>query len=305
MISIYSNFFDESTDIVINWIHSFGNFFFRCNEFSVNEYDRIISQINNNENKSVWYRKINLIPPKGNGKILSSLGNEIDRHCFKELVAIYFSFIDNYCEKKLGSFENINYNKIKILSIARLIGFSTPATIIVNKKRDLIEFNKLYPHLITKCASDAEMYSIDNIRFAMYTSTLSTVFINDLPEYFFPSLVQEQIDKDFELRVFYLDGICYSMAIFSQVDTQTSIDYRNYNLNNPNRTVPFNLPSSINEKINKLMTLLKFNTGSLDFIVSKEGVFYFLEVNPVGQFNNLSVSCNYQLEKKIAQWLIK
>ena len=30
----------------------------------------------------------------------------------------------------------------------------------------------------------------------------------------------------------------------------------------------------------------------------------FLEVNPVGQFGMVSLPCNYQLEKRIAQYLI-
>ncbi len=33
---------------------------------------------------------------------------------------------------------------------------------------------------------------------------------------FFPSLFQEKIEKEYELRIFHLNGVNYPMAIFSQ-----------------------------------------------------------------------------------------
>jgi hypothetical protein len=50
------------------------------------------------------------------------------------------------------------------------------------------------------------------------------------------------------------------------------------------------------------MQQLNINCGSLDFIKNKND-FYFLEINPVGQFLGLSAICNYLLEKEIAEYL--
>jgi glutathione synthase/RimK-type ligase-like ATP-grasp enzyme len=121
----------------------------------------------------------------------------------------------------------------------------------------------------------------------------------------FPSLIQEYIEKEYEVRVFYLDGVCYSMAIFSQNDTQTSVDFRQYNRKKPNRNVPYHLPVSLQEKVEKIMTSLRLNTGSLDFIRSVNGEYFFLEINPAGQYGMMSQRCNYNLEKKVAEWLCK
>ena len=54
----------------------------------------------------------------------------------------------------------------------------------------------------------------------------------------------------------------------------------------------------------KLMKDLELNTGSIDFIKTKQGRFVFLEVNPVGQYGMTSYPCNYHLDKKIAEYLI-
>jgi hypothetical protein len=39
-------------------------------------------------------------------------------------------------------------------------------------------------------------------------------------------------------------------------------------------------------------------------IVTPEKKYVFLEVNPIGQFNQVSIPCNYFLEKKIADYLL-
>jgi glutathione synthase/RimK-type ligase-like ATP-grasp enzyme len=94
------------------------------------------------------------------------------------------------------------------------------------------------------------------------------------------------------------------MAIFSQLDSLTELDYRNYNLEKPNRTVPFSLPENIELKLELLMKGLKLDTGSIDLILNREGDYVFLEVNPTGQFGWLSKSCNYYIEREIAKHML-
>jgi glutathione synthase/RimK-type ligase-like ATP-grasp enzyme len=112
------------------------------------------------------------------------------------------------------------------------------------------------------------------------------------------------VPKAYEIRTFYLDGTCYSMAIFSQADPQTRVDFRRYNLDHPNRTVPYRLPETIEARIRETMDALGLVTGSLDLIRRPDGGFVFLEVNPVGQFGMVSGPCHYQLERRIAEFLI-
>jgi len=121
---------------------------------------------------------------------------------------------------------------------------------------------------------------------------------------FFPSLVQEKIEKRYEVRIFFLFGQCYPMAIFSQRDPQTSLDFRRYNEIIANRMMRCEIPPELEEKITRLMKLADQNCGSLDFIKSHDGEYIFLELNPVGQFGFVSTNCNYELEKLIAEKLI-
>ncbi|SJL19874.1 hypothetical protein PGIN_3-3_00944 [Porphyromonas gingivalis] len=117
-------------------------------------------------------------------------------------------------------------------------------------------------------------------------------------------MVQKAIPKQFEVRVFFLMGECFSMAIMSQDDENTETDYRKYNFDNPNRFLPFQLPKNIEDKVVDLMAELSLNTGSIDFILTPENEYIFLEVNPTGQFGMVDYSCNYGLHEKVANILI-
>ena len=118
-------------------------------------------------------------------------------------------------------------------------------------------------------------------------------------------MFQRMIEKEFELRIFFLNNTFYASAIFSQIDNQTKTDFRNYNDCKPNRTPPYKLPVKIQNKLSILMSKLTLNSGSIDLIVTPLGKYVFLEVNPIGQFAQVSIPCNYYLEKIMAFELIK
>ena len=129
--------------------------------------------------------------------------------------------------------------------------------------------------------------------------------VDRLSEEFYPSLFQIEENKLYEIRAFYLFGNFYSMAIFSQCNKETKVDFRkNKYWEHPLKTVPYSLPKSIENNITNLMNELKLETGSIDLIVNNDGDYIFLEVNPCGQFGMTSTPCNYYLEKKIAELLI-
>lgn len=139
----------------------------------------------------------------------------------------------------------------------------------------------------------------------VYTSVVNDDDIKALSDTFFPSLFQRYIAKKFELRVFYLDNEFHSCAIMSQLDPQTMVDFRDYNKLKPNRIEPFLLPSNIKNKINLLMKKNNMRLGVIDLIYGEDNKYVFLEVNPIGQFGNISRYCFSNLEKIIAKKLIQ
>ncbi len=113
----------------------------------------------------------------------------------------------------------------------------------------------------------------------------------------------EYIEKAYEIRVFILGDKLFSMAIFSQKNEQTKTDSRKYDYHNPNRMVPYLLPNLIERKLKALFKQLSLGTGSVDLIKSKNNEYYFLEINPDGQYGFMSETCNYNLDYEIANYL--
>lgn len=181
------------------------------------------------------------------------------------------------------------------LLIAQKYGLTIPKFIITNNLDNLDSEN-----YISKPLSEATHFLTKNFVYTMYTKK-----IRSIKEKFLPSLFQENIQKKYEIRSFFIENTFFSMAIFSQNDKQTQVDFRKYNFNKPNRNIPYKLPTEIEDKLKKLMNELQLKTGSIDIIKGNDGEYYFLEVNPVGQFGMTSKPCNYNIEKVISNILYK
>jgi ATP-GRASP peptide maturase of grasp-with-spasm system len=274
--------------------------------FTIKIKDRII---NSSEIKSVWYRRGGLKLPVVRYKPFCKIN---------DISSVFQSFYDfeknglcnflNYC---LWDFKNVNnqlhhrVNKLVILKNAEKIGLTIPETIVTSHKTVLIDFIKRYKKVITKAAIEGLFFADknNNCSFTVYTELVTDKLLSEYGDTFAPSLFQVCVPKILEIRIFYLEKEFYSMAIFSQNNMQTAIDFRHYDKKVPNRNVPFQLPAEIEEKLTALMTSVRINSASIDMIYGTDKKFYFLELNPIGQFGMTSHPCNYYLERRIANQL--
>jgi len=194
-------------------------------------------------------------------------------------------------------------NKLEMLLQAQNCGLAIPETHIVNRKVDLEQLLSK-GELISKSSYNIIFLKEPHGVYSMFTAGVDPEAVDDFAEEFFPSLVQKRIAKEYELRLFYLDGECYTMAIFSQQAARTELDFRDLDWAKPTRFVPYELPAKVEEGIRSFMTTIGLNCGSIDLIKGTDGRYYFLEVNPTGQFGMTSFPCNYSLFEKVAEYLI-
>ncbi|MBK7093800.1 MAG: hypothetical protein IPH57_01545 [Saprospiraceae bacterium] len=212
--------------------------------------------------------------------------------------SLYLEYIlHQYKGKIIGSY-NVFFHQNTLIQLAEAenIGLTIPKTIISNTLPDFGDRK-----IINKIIGTTKSFSTKDF---IYTTT-GTQFVkkDEYIENGHLNFFQEFIEKKFEIRVFYFLGSFFPMAIFSQRDEKTKVDYRNYNDEKPNRTIPFKLPFDIQNKLTLLIKNLELNTGSIDMIYSKTGKFVFLEINPCGIFDWLSSNCNYYIERHIAKCL--
>ena len=301
MINIISESNDISTNKVIDWLYYFNEDFKRINTDI--DYCELSLEINNEDKSSSLDNNVFWIRRGYFPFIKKEAKNTIYFEYLKNEYLLSVFFIENFSNKIIGSYyKEYHNNKLENLIFAKKAGLKIPNTILTNKKCELEKFIKKDKQYITKSISKSPYIKKNEILITGDgTCILDKVKI---PEKFSMSLVQEYINKKFELRVFFIKDFFYSMAIFSQNDEKTKIDYRNYNLDKPNRCIPFELPNEIKSKLKKFAKISKHNTGSIDLIYSTENEYVFLEINPMGQFDWLSGNCNYNIEKKIAEILI-
>lgn len=318
MILILSTPNDDDTNLVMEHLAILGEKFIRINDLDLfngktrmhyeqSSENRLFvenihfGKIDLSDIKCVWYRKFGFFD-----KFKQKLAGETNVEMLEYLKAEYTAALDVFFEflkekKWLNHYLSVKrLNKIGALVASQKIGLKTPETYITNGN-SLLDFEKPY---ITKSIKDGTIINASDKTFFFMTKEVKAKTM-DRYENFFPSLFQEKIDKEYELRVFHLNGKNYPMAIFSQRDSQTGVDYRHYNYSKPNRMISYTLPEGVDEKICRLMKNLGLDTGSLDIIKGKDGEYYFLEINPSGQFRMTSLPCNYNLHYEVAHSLKK
>lgn len=315
MIVILSDKKDTSTNNVIDWICHYGENYFLINSIidletfitrhSVLKIDKETErELKNNKALSVWYRRspsLNL-PTTIVGKM--NTDRCIRKFVFSEqkgLFEAFYAAMKNY--KWLNRWSNSSPGKFHQLTLAVKVGLNIPSTCILNSKEQLVSFMNDKGRIIVKPIQDIEPIELDGDYYFQYTKALYLKDMDKLNSTFFPSLFQKEIKKNMEIRTFYINKHFYSMGICSSFDEQTSEDFRRYNDTYPNRVVPYNLPTELEDKLCALMYELDLNCGSIDLILDDYGEYYFLEVNPVGQFGMVSYPCNYYLEREIAKFL--
>jgi ATP-GRASP peptide maturase of grasp-with-spasm system len=244
---------------------------------------------------SVWYRRWSLYNSFKKQNKDDIFRKDIQKE-FNGLSSFVFGEYEN--KFRVTNYGQTTISKLNFLKEAQKVGLSIPKTIITNDKKQVKSFLTECGRIITKPISEVSFFAYEGASYTGYTTEVTREILDKFD--FSMTLFQEYLDKEFEVRSFYLKGEIYSMAIFSQLDTQTTTDFRQYNHHKPNRNVVFSNPQEIDEKIRLLMKILDLETGSLDFVKTKDGRFVVLEVNPIGQFGMVSYPCNYYLEEKIA-----
>lgn len=315
MIYIISEAEDITTNHVIEWILFYKKDFMRRNfqdvstlnflELSNDTLDIKIDELTKAKIKKVWHRRARMrftpLSLRKTPSIYSYLKKEEE---------ILVKSIENILNKEIdyiGSFQKEDENyKIDYLLLAKKVNLKIPDTLITTSKEKLHSFFKKHASIITKDLRYPIRISNENFKITSGGTTIITEkMLSEMKSNFAASLFQERIHKQYEIRIFFFKEKLYPMAILSQNDEKTSLDYRNYNNLKPNRNVPVLLPKKVEGKIINFIELSELSTGSIDLILSKNNEYIFLEVNPQGQLDWVSKNCNYYIEKDIAEYLIR
>lgn len=130
---------------------------------------------------------------------------------------------------------------------------------------------------------------------------------NDFSDYYqniayCPTQLQEYVEKAFELRVTIIGEKVFAVKIDSQLNEETKIDWRLHTKMNPHSV--FQLPLNIEKFCLDFIQEQGLLYGAMDFIVTPNNEYVFLENNPFGQYLWLEIETGIPLTEEMTNLLI-
>ncbi len=234
-----------------------------------------------------------------NGGVVNVNGNPYENECSLVLLESYLSSLQ---VKELGRpINKYDLTKLSLHLEAQKQGFLVPSTLITGDKLSLVSFYHQFIEtgIICKRVLDPPFYETkDCVYDFTLTFSIDEHDIDDIPDRFAISLFQEKISAEFEIRVIFIQGTFFAMAIHAFEDV---VDYRLKLGSKKNiRMVPFKLPDDVGRKLKTVFEKAELNYGSADLMFAN-GDYYFLEINPIGKVGFANNICNFYIEKHISE----
>jgi RimK-like ATP-grasp domain len=115
-----------------------------------------------------------------------------------------------------------------------------------------------------------------------------------------PTILQPYVEKAFELRCVVIGDKIFASKMDTQADEKSRIDSRG---GDPDHEA-FDLPDEVEAALHRVMDSFGLNFASLDMIVTPDGEFVFLELNPNGQWLWLEYELGLPLVATMADLLM-
>ena len=251
---------------------------------------------------SVWFRRPNVPEPHP----------EIDhpgaRDCVREEIRALSRYMwDNLdCLAVPGTMRAIREASCKPAQLARAgrLGFELPPTIITTDPEEFLEFWGSHAGQVITKPLDGLSIGVDGEVSGRYSEipTILDLAAADAVR-FCPVIAQAYVPKDVELRVTVVGDRVFAVEIRSQRSNHARRDWRNYDAA-PGMYALHSLPDETAERCIRLVTELDLNYGALDLILTPDGRYVFLEINPAGQWLWLESATGAPIADAVADLLL-
>lgn len=197
------------------------------------------------------------------------------------------------------------HNKIIHMARAAALGFSVPETVFTNDPAELVPFhNRTAGRLIAKQIDSGE-FDVDGVDHRTYTTVLTRRHLTSRHRLRYePVILQPYIPKSVELRVIVVGDRVFAAEIDSQASHRARDDWRHYDDDRVLYTA-HRLPGDLERRCVELVTSLGLTYGAIDLILTPEGAYVFLEINPNGAWGFLEQRAGLPIGDAIADWLVE
>ena len=192
-------------------------------------------------------------------------------------------------------------NKIYQLELAQSLGLKIPETIITDSYED---FKQFYHQNHNDCIiKPIKSGLIENGKRSKVVFTSIIKESQNFKKRFgiSPNFIQSHIHKKGDIRVTIVGGKAFPTFIHSQENPETEVDWRKGENLLPHTKI--DLPSHVLKKCINLTSILKLKFGAIDLILDKNGEYFFLEINPNGQWAWIEKQTGYKISDEITNLL--
>ena len=222
----------------------------------------------------------------------------------RTLIGIYSSLRD---KRWLNPLQNTyrGENKFYQMEIASDLGFKMPKTMVSNDRQELIKFSENFEHVTFKMLEQCIYKNEQGVAQGIYATKISPEELYNFGSHEEnPIVIQEYINKDYEVRYTVVGDTHLVCKIDSQKSITAKDDWRRYDIpNTPHH--PISAPEEIRVKVSALMEKLGISYGALDFIITPSGDWIFLEINCMGQWLWIEDLTGLDISGAIANWLVE
>jgi glutathione synthase/RimK-type ligase-like ATP-grasp enzyme len=239
--------------------------------------------------RSVWWRRPAsfALPPGLSIRETEFAAQEID-HALGSL----WSSLDCYWVSEPARIRQASWKGEQLLR-ARRLGFEVPRTLVTTDPDAARQFFAACGNqMIFKVMSDPTLGALSLSRqdpelqlesYDVMTTVVTKAELEMLDSVLIaPCLFQEYVPKKVELRVTVIGDEVFAAEIHSQEHEETSVDWRNFDVDIPYRAV--SLPPLVTERILAFVRSYGLNFSAIDLIVTPDDRYVFIENNPNGQF---------------------
>lgn len=255
--------------------------------------------------KSVWYRRP-YIPEREDIKVPAAFKDYSYSALRKHSLDLYGLFQDAFWLTDYYTLLKAE-TKPRQLEVAAGLGFRVPRTLTTSSSAAAVAFMKEVGDVVVK--SMANIVPVLNKKiYNFYTTKVAKgQKINLEGLHLAPSIFQEAIDADLDLRITVVDNKVFAASILDkgQEDQPAIRDWRRAYTAGTLRCKAYELPKQLEKKCVQLTKALNLSYGAIDLILDKKGRYWFLEINPNGQWAFVEDDTGQPIGKAIAELLEK
>lgn len=236
----------------------------------------------------VWWRR-----PKGKLRVVST--DPLDKYIEAEsevFIRSLFQLLPDVTWVSDPENTRIASSKPLQLRVAKKMGFKIPRTVISNNPQVVLDFlkNNKDLQLIMKPVGTGHFRfspEVNHQDLVVYTRIINPEEVRENIDLVrnCPVTFQEAIVEKIDIRITVVGRNVFAVSIHHDADIgagSDNVDWRNHKLNRIYK--PFRLPEDIECLCRNYVEHLGLRFGVIDMCLSSSGEYYFLEINPQGQW---------------------